>query len=162
MVAYTLPAKTPKGPVKDGRRYILLTAPRPAGSRNAHATPGARIQLSTAQLGGRSPLPRHYFPEMQCVFSGVVTFSADGVVRVLEQSFDKASGALGDRGSGVARMLAAAEQGSAGDRTRPAHDFAIYAGFSNYADLWASIRKNEGEVIARQVIAWGPSQWGAQ
>lgn len=160
MVAYTLPAATVAAPITDGRRHVLLAAPREKDRRNPHAGVGARLHLSTAQRGGNSPRPRKYFPEMQCVFSGVVTFSADGVVRVLTQAFDQASGPLGDRGAGVARLLAAAEQGSAGDRARPAHDFAIAAGFADYAHLWDSLRKDDGEVIARHVLAWGPSQWG--
>lgn len=161
MVAYTLPAATVATAINDGRRYVMLALPRAADSRNPHANAGTPLHMSTAQRGGTSPRPRKYFPEMQCVFSGVVTFSADGVVRVLSQQFDNASGPLGDRGAGVARMLAAAEQASAGDRAQPTHGFAIAAGFSNYAQLWDSLRKDDGEVIARHVIAWGPSQRGA-
>ncbi|WP_309628186.1 hypothetical protein [Brevundimonas sp.] len=158
MATYTLPAATIATAINEGRRYILLALPREADSRRPHAHVGHRLQLATAARGGTNPRTRKTFPEMQCVFSGVVTFSADGVVRVLSQQFDNASGRLGDRGAGVARMLAAAEQASAGDRAQPAHGFAIAAGFSNYAQLWNSLRKNDGEIIARHVIAWGAPQ----
>lgn len=156
MVAYTLPARTNRTAIRDGRRYIMLAAPR--GDRrpnqNPHVRGGARLHLRTAR--SRTSNGDH-FPEMQCAYSGLVTFSVEGVVRVLDQSVaSERDGWLqaARLGEGVSNLLAQAEQASAGDRLRAADRIAEAAGFRDHADLWASIRKDDGEVVARQLIAW--------
>lgn len=157
MVAYTLPAKTNRTAIHDGRRFILLAAPRSdrAANRNPHAGPGARVQLRSAKTAAAGI---HYFPEVRCAFSGVVTFAVEGVVRVLERGFIMGGGEemrpLRDRGEAVSNLLAQAEQGSNGDRGKAAQAIAEAAGFRDYAALWASIAQDDGEVVARQLIAW--------
>jgi hypothetical protein len=157
MVAYTIPAKSNRTAVRDGRRFILLANPR--GDRNPnqnpHAGPGARIHLKTARTASSAG---EHLPEAHCAFSGLVTFSVEGVVRVLEGDAERRAGedrqAARDRGEGVAHLLAQAEQASPGDRQGAADTLAVAAGFKNYADLWAAIGKDDGEVVARQLIAW--------
>lgn len=157
MVAYTIPAKSNRTAVADGRRFILLAAPRDENSRNRHARAGDRVQLRTAPTKSRAI---EAFPEALCAFSGLVTFAVEGIVRVIDHSryggapnpdFDMDAAAQGEA---VFHMLNAAEQGAAGDRRVTADRIAAAAGFKDYDALWASIRKDDGEVIARQLIAW--------
>lgn len=154
MVAYILPADTNRAAIGDGRRWLMLAAPRRAHTSNQHPGAGARLHLRTAQTNTRNA---HYFPEAHCCWSGVVTFSADGVVRVIEAAaLDTRPGREASlrKGEGLANLLAQAEQGSAGDRAGAADRIAVAAGFKDYAALWASIRRNDGEVIARHLLAW--------
>ena len=157
MVAYTLPARTNRAAIHDGRRFVLLAAPRGDRSpnQNPHAGPGARIHLRSAKSGASGI---HYFPEARCAFSGVVTFAVEGVVRVLERGFVMGGGedrrALRDRGEAVSNLLAQAEQASNGDRGKAAQAIAEAAGFKDYAALWAAIARDDSEVVTRQMIAW--------
>ena len=155
MAAYTLPAAANRTAVRDGRRYVLLAAPRPEGSRNPHVAAGGLIHLRTAKTATRAA---DHLPEGQVAFSGVVTFAVEGVVRVLDKTVvpDGRDGWLqaGRLGEGMANLLAQAEQGSNGNRGAAAERIAAAAGFRDYADLWASIGQDDGEVVARQLIAW--------
>lgn len=155
MVAYILPADTNRAAIGDGRRWLMLAAPRRPETANQHPGTGARLHLRTAQTNDRNS---HYFPEVRCCLSGVVTFSADGVVRVIEAGRIAETRRDGEdaarRSEGLANLLTQAEQGSAGDRAAAADKIAVAAGFKDYAALWASIRRNEGEVIARHLLAW--------
>lgn len=158
MVAYTLPSKANRTAVVDGRRHILLAAPRADDSRNAHPGAGGRIHLKTARTATSNG---HHLPAGLISFSGLVTFSVEGIVRLVD--YTRFRGGQGERGEGrsaerhgegIVHLLAGAEQGSTGNRRELADRIAIAAGFKDYADLWASLRKDDGEVIARQLIAW--------
>lgn len=157
MVAYTLPAKTNRTAIHDGRRFLLLAAPRSDrnANQNSHVGPSGRVHLRSARTATTGI---YYFPEARCAFSGVVTFAVEGVVRVLERGFVMGGGEdyrpLRDRGEAVSNLLAQAEQGSNGDRDKAAQAIAEAAGFKDYAALWASIARDDGEVVARQLIAW--------
>lgn len=155
MVAHTLPATTNRTAIRDGRRYALLAQPRPAGSRNGHPAAGALLHLRTAKSATRAA---DHLPEGQVAFSGVVTFAVEGVVRVLEKTVapDGKDGWLqaARLGEGMANLLAQAEQGSNGNRAAAAERIANAAGFKDYADLWASIAQDDGEVVARHLLAW--------
>ena len=157
MVAYTLPASTNRTAIRDGRRWLMLAAPRRNDLRNGHAGPGAQLHQRTPASATRQA---DYLPAVICAFSGVVTLSVEGVVRVLEQSAyphgrsDAWADVAARRGEGLSNLLAQAEQASPGDRAGAADKIAVAAGFADYAALWASIRKNDGEVIARQLLAW--------
>lgn len=158
MVAYTIPAKSNRTAISDGRRFILLAAPREEGARNRHARAGDRLQLRTAPTKNRAI---EAFPEGLTAFSGLVTFAVEGIVRLVSHdryrgptNAEDFSGDAASQGEGVFHMLTAAEQGSAGDRAAMADRIAVAAGFKDYAALWASIAGDDGEVIARQVIAW--------
>ena len=156
MVAYVLPAQTNGAAIKDGRRYALIAAPRRTDKRNSHASPGAAIHLSTAHT--REHPVKRYFNMGRCVYSALVSFSADGVVRVLDAELPRSNDPGASIGEGLSNLLANAEQGSARDRTAPADTVARACGFDDYAALWASIRSHDGEVVARQIIAWGPAE----
>lgn len=147
MVAYTLPADTNVTAVADGRRWGLLAAPRQAAGRHRHAAPRDGVQLSTARTAKRG---KRLLPDAVCVYSGLVRFASDGVVRVV----DAASPPYGDFGEAMANLLRAAEQGAAGDRAVPTARIAHALGFRDYAALWAAVGGDDGEVIARQVVAW--------
>lgn len=147
MVAYTLPTDANLTAIADGRRFALLAAPRERSSRNHHPGAGARIHLSTAQSKKHE---RRYVPARRLVFSGLVTFSADGVVRVVDRST-----AVPGTIEGIEAHLQNAEQGSSRDRSASADAVARACGFDDYAALWAAIREHDGEVVARQLLAWG-------
>lgn len=155
MTAHTLPAKTNRTAIRDGRRYVLLAAPREPGSRNRHPAAGQLLHLRTAQT---ATAKADHLPEAQVAFSGVVTFAVEGVVRVLEKTVvpDGKDGWLqaARLGEGIANLLAQAEQASNGNRAAAAERIANAAGFKDYADLWASIAQDDGEVVARHVLAW--------
>lgn len=156
MVAYLLPAKTNRTAVRDGRRYAMLARPRRDDARpgHGHVGAGARIHLRTARTATAN---EHHFPEAQVAFSGLVTFSVEGVVRVLSKSVAPTRDGwlqAARLGEGIANLLAQAEQASAGDRAKAADRIADAAGFKDYADLWASLGEDDGEVVARQLIAW--------
>lgn len=155
MVARTLPAKTNRTAIRDGRRYALLATPRPADSRNGHPRAGQLLHLRTAQT---ATTKADHLPEAQVAFSGVVTFAVEGVVRVLEKTVvpDGKDGWLqaARLGEGLANLLAQAEQASNGNRGAAAERIANAAGFRDYAALWASIAQDDGEVVARHVLAW--------
>lgn len=157
MVAYTIRVKSNCTAVHDGRRFILLAAPRETGSRNPHAKAGDRLQLRTAPTKSRAI---EVFPEALTAFSGLVTFAVKGIVRLIDHNryggapdpaFNMDAAAQGEA---VFHMLSAAEQGSPGDRAGMADRIAVAAGFKDYAALWASIARDDGEVVARQLIAW--------
>lgn len=154
MVAFTLPASTNRTAIRDGRRYVLLAEPRDPGSRNPHPPAGGLLHLRTPATATRAA---DRLPEAQVAFSGVVTFAVEGVVRVLEKSV--AAERDGWRqaarlGEGMANLLAQAEQASNGNRGWAADRIADAAGFKDYAALWASIAQDDGEVVARHVMAW--------
>lgn len=155
MVAFTLPASTNRTAIRDGRRYILLAEPRPEGSRNPLPLAGALLHLRTPATATRAA---DRLPEGQVAFSGLVTFAVEGVVRVLEKSVvpDGRDGWLqaARLGEGIANLLAQAEQASNGNRAWAAGRLADAAGFRDYPALWASIASDDGEVVARQLIAW--------
>lgn len=155
MVAHTLPAKTNRTAIRDGRRYILLAAPREPDARNQHPAAGQLLHLRTAATGISKA---DHLPEAQVAFSGVVTFGVEGVVRVLEKTVvpDGKDGWLqaARLGEGIANLLAQAEQGSNGNRGAAAERIANAAGFKDYAELWASIADHDGEAVARHVLAW--------
>lgn len=153
MVAYVLSAKTNRTAVRDGRRFAVLAPPRRHPSR-PHVVAGSLIHLRTPATAERVA---DHFPEAQVAYSGLVTFSVEGVVRVIEKSVaPERDGWLqaARLGEGMSNLLAQAEQASAGDRDKAARRIAEAAGFRDYGDLWASIGKDDGEVVARQLIAW--------
>jgi len=153
MVAYVLPSYTDETPIRTGRRFALLAKPRPAGSRNPHVGPSARVHLSIA---GNRETPSRAMPTARCVYSALVSFSADGVVRILDAEAPRSTAPGASIGEGLANHLANAEQGSPRDRSASADAVAAACGYPDYAALWADIRRHDGEIVARQIIGWGP------
>lgn len=145
MVAYILPSGTNETAIRRGTRTAMLQRPRSAGAVNRHARPGDALHLRIA--GNRENPPRPLPPAI-CILNAEASFTADGVTRVL--SVDYRPGSI----EGVHALLLNAEQGSAHDRAAASDRLAVALGFSDYAELWASIGNDRIPFSVRNVIAW--------
>ncbi|MFN3352610.1 MAG: hypothetical protein ACK4Z5_03290 [Brevundimonas sp.] len=146
MVAYRLPSNTREGAILKGQRDVLLATPRARDLPGGHPGPGGRMHMRIAGAGGA---PERHLPKARVVFTARVSFSVDGVVRILHHET-----AHPGTVEGVHALLAQAEQGSPGGRAIAADAFARRAGFDDYAAQWRSIASSRADVVTRVVLAW--------
>lgn len=149
MVAYNFKPEF-AGAVGNGTKHLTMREPR--AERAPHARVGQALQLST---GARTKAYRLLLANPVCVLRARVILGPNGVVRVLDPVSDG-----GARADGIARLLAAAEQGS--------HDAGYWSdalgrldGFADYAALYAWHRANSKKAkpdadghMVRDLIAW--------
>jgi hypothetical protein len=148
MVAFRLPATTNLQAIVDGHRDVVLARPPRSPAADRLPGVGGRVHLSTPAT---ATFEAAHLPARRVIFRADVSFSADGVVRVIEAE-SRHPGTV----EGVHALLLNAEQGSGAiDRRLQADVFARRAGFADYADLWRSLRASDADVVHRVVIQWG-------
>jgi hypothetical protein len=158
MPGYAFP-RARRDALVDGTQLGLIAPRREGGPAAAHAIVGDPVQLRLARAGG-DPV-EHLRPRV-CILRARLVLTADRLVRALDVRF-RSHDQHEPEAERAARLIAAAEQGAAGDLAAARDALARLLGADDWADLFAQATRQGRKTpstepqLERELIVWSAS-----